>query len=73
MRDWSLSLIHQQLMTEAPPEEAGIGHAPQSFAKAASERMRVGLSPQRINSSAAVLAPTPKLSHREGDVPSVPT
>ena len=30
--------------------------------------MRVGLSPQRINSSAAVLAPTPKLSHREGDV-----
>ena len=30
--------------------------------------MRVGSSPQRINSSAAVLAPTPKRSHREGDV-----
>ena len=36
------------------PEEAGIGHAPQSFAQAASERMRVGLSPERINNSAAV-------------------
>ena len=50
------------------PEEAGIGHAPQRFAKAASEQMRVGLSPQRINTSAAVLVPTPTLSHREGDV-----
>ena len=31
------------------PDEAGIGHAPQSFAKAASERIRSGLSPKRIN------------------------
>ena len=50
------------------PRKPGIGHAPQRFAKAASERIRVELSPPRINSSAAVLAPTPKLSHREGDV-----
>ena len=50
------------------PDEAGIGHAPQSFAKAASERIRSGLSPKTINSSAAVWAPTPKLSRRVGDV-----
>ena len=45
-----------------------MGHAPQSFAKAASERIRSGLSPKTINSSAAVLAPTPKLARRVGDV-----
>ena len=28
------------------PDEAGMGHAPQSFAKAASERIRSGLSPE---------------------------
>ena len=50
------------------PDEAGMGHAPQSFAKAASERIRSGLSPKTINSSAAVLAPTPKLARRVGDV-----
>ena len=50
------------------PDEAGIGHAPQSFAKAASERIRSGLSPKTINSSAAVWAPTPKPSRRVGDV-----
>ena len=38
------------------PDEAGIGQAPQSFAKAASERIRSGLSPKMINSSAAVWA-----------------
>ena len=43
-----------------------MGHAPQSFAKAASERIRSGLSPKTINSSAAVLAPTPKLARRVG-------
>ena len=42
------------------PDEAGIGHVPQSFAKAASERIRSGLSPKMINSSALVWAPTPK-------------
>ena len=46
------------------PDEAGMGHAPQSFAKAASERIRSGLSPNRINISAAVWAPTPKLAAR---------
>ena len=50
------------------PDEAGIGQAPQSFAKAASERIRSGLSPKRINISAAVWAPTPKPSRRVGDV-----
>ena len=45
-----------------------MGHAPQSFAKAASERIRSGLSPKTIRSSAAVLAPTPKLARRVGDV-----
>ena len=44
------------------PDEAGMGQAPQSFAKAASERIRSGLSPNRINISAAVWAPTPKLA-----------
>ena len=29
------------------PDEAGMGQAPQSFAKAASERIRSGLSPNR--------------------------
>ena len=50
------------------PDEAGIGQAPQSVAKAASERIRSGLSPKMINSSAAVWAPTPKPSQRVGDV-----
>ena len=45
-----------------------MGHAPQSLAKAASERIRSGLSPKMINISAAVLAPTPKPSRRVGDV-----
>ena len=39
--------------------EAGIGQAPQSFAKAASEWMRSGLSPTRMSISAAVPAPMP--------------
>ena len=38
------------------PDEAGIGHAPQSFAKAASERIRSGLSPKMRSISAAVRA-----------------
>ena len=50
------------------PDEAGIGHAPQRVAKAASERIRSGLSPKMINSSAAMWAPTPKPSRRVGDV-----
>ncbi len=45
-----------------------MGHAPQSFAKAASERIRSGLSPNRINISAAGWAPTPKLARSVGDV-----
>ncbi len=45
-----------------------MGQAPQSFAKAASERIRSGLSPNRINISAAVWAPTPKLARSVGDV-----
>ena len=44
------------------PEEAGTGHAPQSLAKAASERIRSGLSPKIMNIAAAVLAPTAKPS-----------
>src|SRR5918994_913590 len=36
------------------PPEAGIGQAPQSLAKAASERIRSGLSPTRTSISAAV-------------------
>ena len=64
---WRWPPRYQRCRPVVIPEEAGIGHAPQSFPKAASERMRVGLSPQRINSSAAVLAPTPNRSHREGD------
>ena len=50
------------------PDEAGIGQAPQSFAKAACERIRSGLSPKMINSSAAVWAPTPQPAQRVGDV-----
>ena len=53
------------------PEEAGTGHAPQSLAKAASERIRSGLSPKIINIAAAVLAPTAKPSRRVGDVSAV--
>ena len=45
-----------------------MGHAPQSLAKAASERIRSGLSPKIINIAAAVLAPTAKPSRRVGDV-----
>ena len=40
------------------PEEAGTGHAPQSLAQAAAERIRSGLSPKIMNIAAAVLAPT---------------
>ena len=39
------------------PDEAGIGQALHNFANAASERIRSGLSPKMINSSAAVWAP----------------
>ena len=53
------------------PEEAGTGHAPQSLAKAASERIRSGLSPKIITIAAAVLAPTAKPSRRVGDVSAV--
>ena len=41
-----------------------MGHAPQSLVKAASERIRSGLSPKIINIAAAVLAPTAKPSRR---------
>ena len=50
------------------PDEAGMGHAPQSFATAASERIRSGLSPKTIKNSAALLAPTPNPARRVGDV-----
>ena len=53
------------------PEEAGTGHAPQSLAKAASERIRSGLSPKIITIAAAVLEPTAKPSRRVGDVSAV--
>ena len=39
---------------ELLPLEVGIGQAPHSLAKAASDRMRSGLSPTRISISAAV-------------------
>ena len=45
-----------------------MGHAPQRFAKAASERIRSGLSPKTIKNSAALLAPTPNPARRVGDV-----
>ena len=45
-----------------------MGHAPQSFATAASERIRSGLSPKTIKNSAALLAPTPNPARRVGDV-----
>ena len=48
------------------PDEAGIGQAPHSFAKAASERIRSGLSPKMISIWAAVWAPTPKPSKSLG-------
>ena len=38
------------------PDEAGVGHPPQSFVKAASERIRSGLSPKASNISATVWA-----------------
>ena len=50
-----------------PQTKPGMGHAPQSFAKAASERIRSGLSPKRINIAAAVLGPTPKPARRVGE------
>ena len=53
------------------PDEAGIGQAPQSLAKAASERIRSGLSPKMINIAAAVVAPTAKPSRRVGAVSAV--
>ena len=46
-------------------------HAPQSLAKAASERIRSGLSPKTINIAAAVFAPTAKPSRRVGAVSTV--
>ena len=48
------------------PDDAGIGQAPHSFAKAASERIRSGLSPKRISIWAAVWAPTPTPSTSVG-------
>ena len=45
-----------------------MGHAPQSFAKAASERIRSGLSPKTNKNSAALLAPTPNPARMVGDV-----
>ena len=48
-----------------------MGHAPQSLAKAAAERIRSGLSPKIIRIAAAVLAPTAKPSRRVGDVSAV--
>ena len=50
------------------PRRSGDGTRAQSFAKAASERIRSGLSPKRINIAAAVLGPTPKPARRVGDV-----
>ena len=48
------------------PVEAGIGQAPQSFANAASDRMRAGLSPATIIISAAESGPIPNASRRVG-------
>src|SRR5580700_6581189 len=48
------------------PLEAGIGQAPQSLAKAASERMRSGLSPTRMSISAAVPVEIPWASSMAG-------
>src|SRR3954462_10755346 len=48
------------------PLEAGMGQAPHSLAKAASERMRSGLSPTRISISAAVPVDMPWASFRVG-------
>ena len=56
-----------EAMPVVMPEDAGIGQAPQSLAKAASERIRSGLSPKTISISAAVSAPMPKPSRRVGD------
>ena len=44
-----------------------MGPAPQSFAKAASERIRSGLSPNTMRSSAAESAPMPYASRSVGD------
>ena len=48
-------------------EEAGIGQVPQSLAYAASERIRSGLSPNTMRSSAAESAPMPKPSRSVGE------
>jgi hypothetical protein len=48
-----------------------MGATPQSFAKAASERIRSGLSPKAISISAAVSGPMPKASRRLGAVARV--
>src|SRR4051812_30546718 len=53
------------------PLEAGTGHVPHSFAKAASERMRSGLSPTRISISAAVPVAMPWAAFRPGAHASV--
>nr|WP_043345550.1 hypothetical protein [Belnapia moabensis] len=49
------------------PLEAGTGQAPHSFARAASERMRSGLSPTKISISAAVPTPMPWASTNAGE------
>ena len=49
------------------PEDAGIGQAPQSLAKAASDWIRWGLSPKTISISAAVSAPMPNPSRSVGE------
>ena len=48
------------------PDDAGIGHAPQSFANAASDRTRWGLSPATIIISAAESEPIPNFSRKVG-------
>ena len=53
------------------PLEAGIGQAPQSLAKAASERMRSGLSATRMSISAAVPVEIPWASSMAGAQNSV--
>lgn len=42
------------------PDDAGTGQTPASFANAASERSRCGLSPAAVSSWAATVGPTPK-------------
>jgi hypothetical protein len=53
------------------PDEAGIGETPHSFANAASERTRSGLSPATMSISAATSAPTPNAATSFGAAFSV--